>query len=256
MTRLNLWRRPANNTCTTGDEAYPEQEKTVEVLLTDLHVGHDHDPGAAAAGAGPRAQAVRRAVALNRLTLGWNVAEAIVSLTAAAIAGSVGLLAFGLDSAVEVSASGILAWRLQQEKRGGCSQASDRRAQRAIAVSFAALAAYVAFEAARQLLGDDVAEASLVGILLAAVSLVVMPFLARAKHRLAPLLGSRAQESEAHQTSLCALMSAVLLAGLGLNATVGWWWADPLAGLGIAALAAVAAIKTWRAESLEDTCCA
>ena len=202
-----------------------------------------------------REVAVRRAVALNRLTIGWNVAEAVVALTAAVAAGSVGLLAFGLDSTVEVSASLILAWRLHRERRDGCSQPDDRRAQRAIALSFAALAAYVAFEAVGALVDGDRPDSTPIGIVLAALSLVLMPLLARAKRRLAPVLGSRAQASEADQTSLCALMSGVLLAGLVLNATVGWWWADPVAGLGIAGLAGAAAVRTWRAESLEDTCC-
>jgi divalent metal cation (Fe/Co/Zn/Cd) transporter len=202
-----------------------------------------------------REAVVRQAVVLNRVTIGWNVAEAGVALTAAVAAGSVGLLAFGLDSTVEVSASLILAWRLHRERRDGCSQPDDRRAQRAIALSFAALAGYVGYEAATALLDGDRPDSSVVGIVLAALSLVLMPFLARAKRRLAPALGSRAQASEADQTSLCALMSGVLLAGLLLHATVGWWWADPMAGLGIAALAAAAAVRTWRAESLEDTCC-
>lgn len=203
-----------------------------------------------------RPAAVRRAVVLNRLTLGWNVAEAVIALTAALAAGSVGLLAFGLDSTVEVSASLILAWRLHRERRDGCSQPDDHRAQRAIAVSFGALAAYVAFDAFTTLRTGDHPDSTVVGLVLAALSLAVMPFLARAKRRLAPQLGSRAQESEADQTSLCALMSGVLLVGLAANAALGWWWADPVAGLGIAGLAAAAAVRTWRAEALEDTCCA
>ena len=96
----------------------------------------------------------------------------------------------------------------------------------------------------------------MVGIVLTAVSLVVMPFLARAKRRVAPALGSRAQEAEADQTRLCAYMSAVVLVGLLANGALGWWWADPVAAIGIAALALVEAVRTWRAESLEDTCCA
>lgn len=217
--------------------------------MTDLHIGHRHD-------AADRSAAVHRAKLLNRLTLGWNVTEAAVAIGFGVAAGSVGLVAFGLDSTVEVSASVIFAWRLLQEKRDGCSQESDRRAQRAIAVSFAALAAYVSYAGVTNLVRYQRPEATVVGIVVAALSLMVMPFLARAKKRLAPVLGSRAQESEANQTSLCALMSAVLLGGLVLNALLGWWWADPFAGLGIAALAAAAAVKTWRAESLEDTCCA
>jgi divalent metal cation (Fe/Co/Zn/Cd) transporter len=220
-----------------------------------LHAGHDHTEHADHEIATPRATAVRRAVLLNRLTLGWNVAEAVIALTAAVAAGSVGLLAFGLDSTVEVSASAILAWRLHREKLEGCSQPDDHRAQRAIAVSFAALALYVGYDAATTLAGRERRDASIVGIVLAALALAVMPFLARAKKRLAPVLGSRAQESEANQTSLCAVMSGVLLVGLALNAAFGWWWADPVSGLGIAALAATEAVRTWRADALEDTCC-
>jgi divalent metal cation (Fe/Co/Zn/Cd) transporter len=154
-----------------------------------------------------------------------------------------------------VSAAVILAWRLAQERGQGCTQVADRRATRAIAVSFFALAAYVGLESTRDLLSRSVPEASLPGIVLAGLSLVVMPVLAQAKRRVAPVLGSRAALSEANQTSLCAWLSAVLLAGLAANAALGWWWADPAAGLGIAALAAVEGTRTWRAESLADTCC-
>ena len=204
---------------------------------------------------GDRDAAVARAVVLNRVTIGWNVVEAVIALTAGIAAGSVGLLGFGLDSTIEVSASAVLAWRLAQERRVGCSQDADRTAQQGIAIAFGALAVYVAFDGVQALVAEARPDSSAVGIVLAALSLVVMPVLARAKHRVAPLIGSRAQVSEANQTSLCALMSAVLLVGLALNAWFGWWWADPVAGLGIAVLAAVEAVRTWRAEALEDTCC-
>lgn len=207
------------------------------------------------AGAATRAAALGRARLLNRLTIGWNVVEAVVALAAGAAAGSVSLIGFGLDSVVEVSAALVLAWRLAREGGAGCSQPDDRRATRAIAVSLAALAGYVSVSSSYDLLVGARPEPSIVGIVVAALSLVVMPVLARAKRRLAPVLGSRAQASEADQTSLCALLSAVLLIGLALNAGFGWWWADPLAGLGIAGVAAVAAVRTWRAESLADTCC-
>jgi divalent metal cation (Fe/Co/Zn/Cd) transporter len=132
----------------------------------------------------------------------------------------------------------------------------DRRATRLIAASFAALAVYVAVESTRDLVDRSEPEVSVVGIVLAALSLLVMPVLAGAKRRLAPALGSRAVASEANQTSVCALLSAFLLMGLGLNAAFGWWWADPGAGLLIAMVAAVEAVRTWRADSLADTCCA
>ncbi len=202
-----------------------------------------------------RRAAVLRSRRLNRLTIGWNVAEGLIAVAAGTLAASVSLVGFGLDSGIEVSAAVILAWRLGKEKQAGCMAAFDRRATRLIAVSFALLAAYVGVESVRDLAGRHEPEASVLGIVLAAVSLVVMPLLARAKRRLAPVLGSRAAASEADQTSLCALLSAVLLIGLGLNALLGWWWADPVAGLFIAALAGMEAVRTWQAEALTDTCC-
>jgi divalent metal cation (Fe/Co/Zn/Cd) transporter len=202
-----------------------------------------------------RADAVRRSRWLNAATIGWNTIEGVVAVAAGVAAGSVSLVGFGMDSAIEVSAALVLTWRLAQERRGGCMQESDRRATRLIAVSFLLLAVYVAVEAVRDLVAEARPEASAVGIVMAALSLAVMPVLARAKHRLAPVLGSSAAVADAKQTNLCALLSAVLLVGLGANGVFGWWWADPVAGLGIAALAGAEARRTWRAESLADTCC-
>ncbi|MGH9165290.1 MAG: cation transporter, partial [Acidimicrobiales bacterium] len=181
--------------------------------------------------------------------------EGIVAVAAGLAAGSVSLVGFGFDSAVEVAAASVLAWRLFQERKGGCMQADDARASRAIAAGFVALGLYVGVESVRHLVGGDPPAASVVGIVLAALSLLAMPVLARAKHRLAPALGSAAAVADAKQTNLCALLSAVLLVGLGANALLGWWWADPVAGLAIAALALAEAGRTWRAESLADTCC-
>jgi divalent metal cation (Fe/Co/Zn/Cd) transporter len=203
-----------------------------------------------------RAAAVRRARFLNRFTLAYNAVEGAVALAAGIVAGSVSLVGFGLDSVIEVWASLILTWRLAAERRSGCTQATDRRATRAVAVSFIALALYVAADATSRLVDGARPETTIIGIVLTAVSLLVMPLLARAKRRVAPALGSRAQEAEADQTRLCAYMSAVVLVGLLANSVLGWWWADPVAALGIAALAVIDAGRTWRAESLADTCCA
>jgi divalent metal cation (Fe/Co/Zn/Cd) transporter len=199
---------------------------------------------------------VGRARLLNKLTIGWNAVEGVVAVVAGVVAGSVSLVGFGLDSGIEVSAAMILAWRLRQERGGGCMQDDDRRATRAIAVGFGLLAAYVLAESLRELLTGAEPEASVPGMVVAALSLTVMPILARAKRGLAPALGSRAVVADAAQTRLCAVLSGVLLVGLGANAVLGWWWADPTAGLAIAGLAGVEAVRTWRAESLEDTCCA
>lgn len=202
-----------------------------------------------------RAQAVRRQRLLVAATVGWNAVEGVVAVVAGLAAGSVSLVGFGIDSGIEVSASLILAWRLAQERRSGCKQEADRLAQRLIASSFGVLAAYVGVESVRDLALADHPDESLVGIAVAALSLAVMPSLAAAKRRLAPIVGSRAAQAEATQTVICALMSAALLVGLGANAALGWHWADPLAGLLIALVAAYESVAFWRAESLEDTCC-
>lgn len=224
------------------------------------HHAHDHGSVSVDLATRPadsdRTVAVRRARWLNAATIGWNAVEGVVAVSAGVAAGSVSLVGFGFDSAIEVSAALVLTWRLHQERKGGCMQPSDHRATRAIAVSFLVLAAYVGVESVRDLLGHARPDSSTVGIVLAGMSLAVMPFLARAKRALAPALGSAAAVADAKQTNLCALLSAVLLVGLGVNAALGWWWADPLAGVGIAALALLEARRTWTAESLEDTCCA
>jgi len=218
--------------------------------------GHDHAAHGPVPVADGRADVVRRARRLNIATIGWNGIEGIVAVAAGVAAGSVSLVGFGFDSAIEVSAAVILAWRLHRERRGGCMQADDHRATRAIAVSFAVLAVYVGVESVQALVTGAEPEASVVGIVMASLSLVLMPFLARAKLALAPALGSAAAVADAKQTNLCALLSAVLLVGLSANAFLGWWWADPLAGLAIAGIALAEARRTWRSESLADTCCA
>ncbi len=217
--------------------------------------GHGHALATKPARPDARRAALRRSRWLNVATIAWNSVEGVVAVAAGVAAGSVSLIGFGFDSVIEVSAAVVLAWRLRQERRGGCMQETDRRATRAIAVSFAVLAVYVAFEAARDVVNQARPDESVIGIVVAALSLAVMPVLARSKRRLAPALGSAAVVADANQTNLCALLSAVLLVGLAANAMAGWWWADPLAGLGIAALAAMEARRSWRAESLEDTCC-
>jgi divalent metal cation (Fe/Co/Zn/Cd) transporter len=232
------------------------------------HDGHDHDgPGADGCGAsdpvavgirlapGERAAAVARARRLNRFSLGWNVAECVVAVMAGIAAGSVSLIGFGIDSAIEVSAAVILAWRLHQERRGGCMAAYDDTATRLIAVAFVALAAYVWVDAGTDLVDRARPEASVPGLVLAVVSVLVMPWLARQKRALAPALGSQAVSADAQQTSLCALLSAVLIVGVGLNILFGWWWADPVAALVIGALALEAGRRVWRADTLTDTCC-
>jgi len=204
---------------------------------------------------GERAAAVVQARRLNRVSLGWNVIEGGVALVAGIVAGSVSLVGFGIDSGIEVSAALIVAWRLHQERRSGCMASYDRKAARMIAAAFVALAAYVWVNAVADLAGHARPEASVPGLLVALASVVLMSQLARAKRALAPTLGSQAVSADAQQTTLCALLSAVLIVGVGLNTLFGWWWADPLAALAIGALALEAGRRVWRSESLADTCC-
>ncbi len=191
------------------------------------------DPAIAAAPAttavlGPTA---RRGRALQYLTMAWNSAECAVALIAGFLAGSIALVGFGFDSAIEVTSSLAALWRLHSESDDAKREIAERRALRVIGVCFLLLAAYVCYNAVASLVTRLPPDRSIVGIVVAALSLVVMPLLARAKRRIARRLDSGALEAEARQTEICAYLSAILLAGLGLNAWLGWWWADPVSGL-------------------------
>jgi len=177
---------------------------------------------------------LRRALWLVGLTLAYNLVEAAIAIWAGTAAGSIALLGFGLDSVIECAASAVLLWRLSVELRGGGEErveTAERRARLFVGFTFLALAAYVLVESALTLISGDHPAASLPGIVLAAISLVVMPLLALAKLRTARGLGSGALEAEAKETLACAYLSFTLLVGLVLNAAAGWWWADPLAAL-------------------------
>ncbi len=178
-----------------------------------------------------RQQHVRRGIALEYLTIGWNVLECLVAVTAGAMAGSVALVGFGVDSAIESVSGSILLWRLHAERRGKQVEAVERTALKMVGVSFFLLAAYVAYDSVATLIQRKGPARSFIGILLAMVSLIVMPLLARAKRKAAANLHSAALHADSRQSSLCAYLSAILVGGLALNATVGWWWADPVAAL-------------------------
>lgn len=193
------------------------------------------------------ARLTTRAFRLEYLTIGWNIIEAIVAVTAGIAAGSIALIGFGLDSLIEVFAASVVVWQLH-----GVSEQREQRALRFIAVSFLLLAAYVVVEAVWGLVAGAEAEESVVGIVLAAVSLAVMPALAFAKRRTAKLMGSATLLADSTETFLCSYLSAILLVGLVLNAVAGWWWADSLAALGIAFLAAREGAELWRGEHESD----
>lgn len=198
---------------------------------------------------------VRRGRALAWFTVGWNAVEGMVGILSGVVAGSIALVGFGADSYVEVFAGATVLWRLSKERQGTqVSEAAERRAVRIIAVTFLLLAAGVGVESVRALLTGAEPQASPVGVGLAVVSLVVMPLLARAKRSVGRQLGSRALTADADETALCVWLSAILLGGLVANASLGWWWADPVAGLGIVYIAAREGLEHWNATEL-DGCC-
>lgn len=200
-----------------------------------------------------RDRLVKRGLWLAALTITWNVIEAVVAVSAGVAAGSLALVAFGFDSIIEVLSACVVVWQFRGELGGGYDEERERKALKAIAVTFFVLAAYVVFEAGRDLFfTNGQAEESTVGIILATLSLAVMPALAFAKRRTATDLGSPTLRADAQETFLCAWLSTALLAGLVLNATLGWWWADSLAALAIAALAVKEGREAWEGDRCDN----
>ena len=183
--------------------------------------------------AGGRRRDYQRALRLEYFTIGWNVIEAVVAVAAGWIAGSIALVGFGLDSLIEVTSAAALVLRLRGTGDPDDELEAERRALRIVGYTFFALAAYVTVQASSILLRHTAPEESMVGIVLAGVSLIVMPWLGVAKRKLARRIGSRALEADATETLVCSYLSLTLLLGLGANAWLGWWWADPLAALAI-----------------------
>ncbi len=198
-----------------------------------------------------RGPLIRRAKLLAWLGLGWHAIEVGVAIGAGIVAGSIALVGFGADSLVESFAAFALLWRFGASRAS--SALAERRAQRLIGASFFVIAAYVAVEGIRTLVGASHPDVSYVGIGLAAVTLITMPPLAAAKARVGEELGSSATKSEGRQNLLCAYLSAALLVGLGANAMLGWWWADPVAALLIAAVAVNEGRETWAGNACD--CC-
>jgi divalent metal cation (Fe/Co/Zn/Cd) transporter len=191
------------------------------------------------------ADARRRGRSLEYLTIGWNSLEAIAALGAGFLAGSIALVGFGFDSVIESLSGAVLLWRLF------AGEERERLALRLVGASFLILAAYIGFDAVKSLVLSEPPEASYLGIAIAALSLVVMPVLARAKRRVAASLNSRAMLADSRQTDICAYLSAILLGGLVLNALFGWWWADPAAALVMLPIIVKEGIEGLRGE----TCC-
>ncbi|MEQ4206856.1 cation transporter [Actinopolymorpha sp. B17G11] len=197
-----------------------------------------------------RSQLTSRVRWLVAATISYNVVEAAVALTAGTIASSTALIGFGLDSVIEVSSAAAVAWQFSARDHA-VREARERRTLRIIAISFFALAAYVTVDAVRALTGGSEAQPSVPGIVLAALSVVIMPVLSLAQRRTGRELGSVSAVADSKQTLLCSYLSAVLLTGLVLNSTLGWSWADPLAALAIAAVAGKEGWEAWHGKG----CC-
>lgn len=202
-----------------------------------------------------RKQLVRRGNHLAWLTIGWNSVEGLVAIASGVAAGSVALVGFGVDSYVEVFAGAVVLWRLSKESHGQhVSEAAEQRAVKLIAATFLILAVGVAVESVRKLISGEHPSVSAAGMAITIVSLIVMPLLSRAKRRVGRQLDSRAIQADATETILCVWLSAIVLVGLILNAAFGWWWADPVAGLGIVYVAGREGIEHWRTEEVGDCC--
>ncbi len=202
-----------------------------------------------------RAGLVRRGLRLGYFTVAYNSLEGIIAIGAGVLAGSVALVGFGADSLIEVTAGFAALWRLGRDVDPIRRKHAERVTLRIVGICFLALAVYVAWDSLKTLLLQEQPQESVVGIVLAAVSLVVMPVLARAKRKVAFAIQSGALVAEARQTALCTWLSAILLGGLLLNAVLGWWWADPVAAL---AMVPIIIREGWdgvRGRSACDDCC-
>src|SRR5882672_978827 len=178
-----------------------------------------------------RQAVAQRGKRLEYFTIAWNSLEGLVAVIAGAIAGSISLVGFGIDSFIEVTSGATLLWRMSVDANEESRERNERLGIRIVGACFIALAVYVAYEAVSDLFGRKAPEHSVPGIVLACVSLVVMPILSRAKKKVGKALSSAAMNADARQTDFCVYLSAILLVGLLLNAAFGWWWADPVAAV-------------------------
>ena len=197
-----------------------------------------------------REAALRRGITLEGVTVGYNTFEGLVAIAAGIAAGSVALTGFGFDSVIEVTSGALLWWRLRAELGlAPLGPTVERRAARGAGFLLLALGAYIVTDSVRVLVTGSHPDTSPIGIVLTALSLIVMPLLARAKLGVAATLGSRALRADAHETIVCAWLSATTLLGLGLNAVLGWWWADPVAALAMLPLIVREGLEAWRGEA-------
>ena len=198
-----------------------------------------------------RAQ-IQRGKLLEYITVCYNSLEGVIAVAFGVLAGSIALVGFGFDSIIEVISGFALLWRLYADVDEERRERVEQRALRIVGASFMILGAYVAYDAITSLVRRDAPDESMVGIVLAAVSLVIMPLLVRAKRRVARAIRSAALAADAAQTQICTYLSAILLAGLLLNATLGWWWADPVAALVMLPIIVKEGWEALRGEHCDD----
>jgi len=199
-----------------------------------------------------RQAVTRRGKQLEYFTIAWNSLEGLVALVAGALAGSISLVGFGIDSFIEVTSGGVLLWRMSIDADVQKRERREKLSLRIVGLCFLALAAYVGYESISDLAGRKAPEHSISGIILACVSLVVMPLLSRAKKKVGNDLGSAAMHADAKQTDFCVYLSAILLLGLVLNAALGWWWADPVSALIMVPLIAKEGVEAVNGERCCD----
>ena len=199
-----------------------------------------------------RGAIAQRGRRLEYFTIAWNTLEGLVAIAAGAIAGSVSLVGFGIDSFIEVTSGTVLLWRMAVDSDVRRRELNENRALKAVGICFLVLAAYITYESIGDLWWKRASEHSIPGIVLACVSLVIMPLLSRAKRSVGIALGSAAMHADAKQTEFCTYLSAILLGGLLLNAFLGLWWADPLAGLLMAPIIAKEGLDGLRGNACLD----
>jgi divalent metal cation (Fe/Co/Zn/Cd) transporter len=199
-----------------------------------------------------RAESIRHGRRVEYFTIVWNTVEGLVAVIAGLIAGSISLVGFGMDSFIEVTSGSVLLWRMSVDANVRDRERNENRALKIVGICFLALAAYIAYESGTDLWSKRGPERSIPGIILACVSLVVMPLLSRAKRRVGNSLGSAAMHADAKQTEFCTYLSAILLAGLLLNAFGGWWWADPVASLIMVPIIAKEGIEGLQGKACDD----
>ncbi len=197
---------------------------------------------------------VRRGTGLEYFTIGYNTLEGLISIVAGLFAGSVSLIGFGFDSLIEVTSGAAVLWRLHHDTDAARREKAEKTTLQIIGWCFVALSIYILYDSGSSLLRQEAPERSIPGIIIAALSVVVMPVLAAAKKRVAAAIGSAAMRADSRQTDFCTYLSAILLCGLLLNALLGWWWADPVAALAMIPIILNEGVQSLKGKKCCDQC--